>query len=382
MGSEKRHFAGLDELRALCALGVVVFHIETLKKISGQFSFAELPVITGMGYYGVRCFYVLSGFLVAYLLLEERQTRGSVSLSSFYLKRFCRIAPIYYLVVLFTFFIFPSINPLQTSMNVDRAYTWPNLGLHLAFLPQVGLEKYPLLIGATQLWTIGVEMQFYLLFPLLFLLGRRNLPLLFFICYFGFYFFRLFYRGLSFLDSPFLMTGLNFINEIVAYIRIQPMIVGAFAGWILHAHQTKILKVVYSRTMQIFILGTIATFYTIFPSYNYPFFQRFTPEPFVFSILILNLCGNPHGLIHVRSKFLNQCGKFSYGIYVYHLIFIEIVLGILLKYRLFESSSFLFNLILYSAVFSTTLLTSWVSFRFLEKPILKICSKRVSGHVS
>ena len=72
------YFKGLDELRAIAAFAVVFHHLELFKKREGKFSLYDIPLfkpfISNLGHNGVICFFVLSGFLITYLLLIEKKT--------------------------------------------------------------------------------------------------------------------------------------------------------------------------------------------------------------------------------------------------------------------------------------------------------------------
>lgn len=62
---------------------------------------------------GVYLFFVLSGFLITYLLLEEKHTGGGIDIRKFYVRRICRIWPLYYLLTLAAFFVLPRIEFLH-----------------------------------------------------------------------------------------------------------------------------------------------------------------------------------------------------------------------------------------------------------------------------
>lgn len=103
---------------------------------------------------GVRCFFVISGFLITYLLLQENNQNGSVSLRKFYIRRALRILPVYFafLLVVFLLQIFtPFHQPLIVWIG--------NLTLTTDFLPVTWTTGH--------LWSLAVEEQFYLLWPLL-----------------------------------------------------------------------------------------------------------------------------------------------------------------------------------------------------------------------
>src|SRR5688572_28294357 len=86
------HLRGLNGLRAFAAFAVVISHI---RLAYGDFG---LPTVDGLllARYGVTVFFAISGFLITYLLLQEKQTTGTVDIKSFYWRRVLRIWPLYY----------------------------------------------------------------------------------------------------------------------------------------------------------------------------------------------------------------------------------------------------------------------------------------------
>ena len=104
------YFTGLNGLRFLAAMAVVITHIELIK---GQMFCENLwstnKLIFELGGLGVIFFFVLSGFLITYLLLEEKKVSGTVSVKKFYARRILRIWPLYYLIIVLGFFILPHL---------------------------------------------------------------------------------------------------------------------------------------------------------------------------------------------------------------------------------------------------------------------------------
>jgi peptidoglycan/LPS O-acetylase OafA/YrhL len=153
----RRHLPALDGLRAV-AVGLVILGHAGL----GWFIPGDL---------GVSIFFVLSGFLITWLLLAEHDTTGTISLRGFYLRRTLRIFPAYY-----TFLM------LSYAADWVLGHRWP-LPLTLSALTYT-VNYYNALTQThagtiAHAWSLGVEEQFYLLWPLAFLLlarlGRRAL---------------------------------------------------------------------------------------------------------------------------------------------------------------------------------------------------------------
>src|SRR5215813_14177109 len=145
-----RHLPGLDGLRAISVFVVIVYH----------FGINAVP-----GDLGVSGFFVLSGFLITWLLLRELQSTGTISLRQFYARRFLRIFPAYYAFLAASF--------LYDRLRGD---IWPP-GLGWS-----GLFYFVNYFNATHghpdtsiahAWSLSIEEQFYLLWPFALLLLSR-----------------------------------------------------------------------------------------------------------------------------------------------------------------------------------------------------------------
>lgn len=150
-----RHLPGLDGLRAIAVFTVIVYH----------FGIGAVP-----GDLGVSGFFVLSGFLITWLLLKEYQATGTVSLRRFYTRRLLRIFPAYYVFLAATF-----------ALDYVRGDRWaPGLlqsGVFYLVNYYNALHGHPT-TSIAHAWSLAIEEQFYLLWPLLLLVllrgGRRR----------------------------------------------------------------------------------------------------------------------------------------------------------------------------------------------------------------
>lgn len=139
----------LDGLRGLAALTVVISHFSNETGVFGTLWGG------GAGNLGVMLFFALSGFLMGALYLDEPCTGANVAV--FFRRRFARVAPLYFIVV--------ALSLAATTMFAAPHWLYPvtlqNLAKHLVFWSGEGV-----------LWTIPVEVQFYALFPVIWLVYR------------------------------------------------------------------------------------------------------------------------------------------------------------------------------------------------------------------
>lgn len=353
-----KRFKGLDALRAIAALVVVIGHIELIKQHNGlpnvlSSNFKWFPD----GHMGVVLFFVLSGFLITYLLLKEKGGKGKISFKSFYLRRILRIWPLYYAVIFLSFIIF-RVNYDQKSIILCLTI-FPNIAHAIG----LGWPTSP------QIWSIGVEEQFYLFWPLLisFISKKRIVPflILFFIGY------SILPHFLGFVNVRTISSESfdTFINAFFFGTKFNCMSVGAFFG-VLYAHKNKALSYFYHPFI---------SYPAIFLSFCLWFlnirFSYFTDEVYaiLFGIMILNIATNEKNSIKIDNKVFNFLGQISYGIYMYHWIIIMLIFSYLNLETI--KNQIIFNLYLYSITIVATIFVSWVSYISFERFFLKLKKK-------
>jgi len=160
----KTYFPGLNTLRLYAALSVVVYHFAAPMDWFGDRSYAGYRINYGFmwGPHAVSLFFVLSGFLIIYLLLKEKENTGTISTRRFYLRRVFRILPLYYLTVIVGALLVAIMYPLMPP-DAQRVAASPGvwISLILFYFNFTGGRGIPL----GHLWSLNVEEQFYLLCP-------------------------------------------------------------------------------------------------------------------------------------------------------------------------------------------------------------------------
>jgi len=146
-------FASIDGLRAV-SVGLVLLHHLALSAAAGP----PAPALYRLGQLGVTTFFVISGFVICRGLLRERETRGRISLASFYLRRCARILPPLLLLL-------ATLTVASHAGWIEHA-EWDSLRA-IAFTCNLGalLGDCGWSVGHT--WTLAFEEQFYIVFPLL-----------------------------------------------------------------------------------------------------------------------------------------------------------------------------------------------------------------------
>lgn len=171
--SDKIYFTYLDALRAIAFLGVFYAHTATIYTGSNPWVHVPLNIwrkFTVYGSYGVNFFFVLSGFLITFLLLRERDRSGTIDIRKFYRKRVLRIWPVYFMTLFFAAFILPYIiSPdmysvyTMTNPHMTLSEFWYTFFFSANFYQGLSIGMTPLSIGI--LWSVCIEEQFYLIWP-------------------------------------------------------------------------------------------------------------------------------------------------------------------------------------------------------------------------
>ena len=366
------YFPGFNGVRFLAASSVVFHHIEQFKTIFGYTNtfiyMNEHPVIYQAGRLGVALFFVLSGFLITYLLLAEKLETGRINIGNFYIRRVLRIWPLYFWIVILSFFVFPHIPALYIPGVSEHTYEhfWSKLAFFGIVMPNIAITLYHEIPLCSHTWSIGVEEQFYLIWPWLIgsLHPRRTLLVLGSMAVaLGLAFFWLRYGPGS--SAPQAGTTMLLIADFLAHFRIGTMAIGGIGAYLVFKKHP-ILTVLYQKSVQWIVYtvlaGMLATGVRI-PGLNYEGYALF----FVF--LLMNLAANPNSVINLENRLCNFMGKISYGLYMYHPVCIVICLYVI---RQFVPFSLGFSVLLYISSYALTTLIAWLSYEYFEKQFLKL----------
>ncbi|UVI27626.1 acyltransferase family protein [Paenibacillus spongiae] len=159
--NKRRYMPGLDGLRALAVLAVLLYHL-------------DLSAVPG-GFLGVGVFFVLSGYLITDLLAAEWRKQGRINLKNFWVRRFRRLLPALavFLLVVALWTLFTDTSRLkELSGNILTAALYVN-NWWLIFHQVSYFESFGPPSPVGHLWSLAVEEQFYVLWPFLMLLGFR-----------------------------------------------------------------------------------------------------------------------------------------------------------------------------------------------------------------
>jgi peptidoglycan/LPS O-acetylase OafA/YrhL len=343
----KFHLKGLNGLRGIGAACVVITHTS----IPGYGLNAWLPI--QLANYYVTIFFTLSGFLITYLLFNEKKIRP-VSIRNFYYRRMLRIWPMYfaYLIIAVIVIYF------QTPENLPGS-----LPYYLFFAANVPRLLHNHLPYLAHYWTLGVEEQFYIFWPWII---KKSKNILRVIVIFTVLF--LVIKGvvrLFFYDQQHpLPLAILFVN------RFECMSIGGIAAVLCLKKNDLFIRITTHRFTEIacwtcFLLMAANRF---FISY---FFNE-DIAALIAVCLIMNLAFNNRAIVSLENRFFDFLGKISYGMYVIHPL---LVLGIHWLMGPVTGGSVGPYILLLASVLLTTILISGLSYEFFEKKFLRLKDK-------
>lgn len=360
------YLPGLHGLRFIAAALVIITHVELFKARWGLPNLYSYKLISDFGTIGVNFFFVLSGFLITYLLFKEKEKYGKVYIGSFYLRRLLRIWPLYYFVLILVFFVLPMIEyPEVPGLNIETDF-YDRLTLFSFFLPNVSKAFYDFVPYGGIMWSVGVEEQFYLIWPLILSSSKKYFKnfVLFFIT-------LVTVKIIFTLPSLQVIDYIDGIKKFLAMLRIEIMIIGALGAWILNFKKKLMSKYLLNNFIQIIAYSGIGLVIFFLP----PILDdgKHIILGFLFILIILNVSSNRNSFFKFENRLFRFLGNISYGMYMYHMIVaggvITFIQPIIQSYN---CNIFITNIFIYLLVFGLTILFSYLSYNYIEKPFLKI----------
>lgn len=346
------HLKGVNGIRAIAALAVVVFHIVAGLK---DFGFGY-NLNFDLGPFGVTLFFALSGFLITYLLLVEKSRFGHINIKAFYLRRILRIWPLYYLyliLALITIYIF------RTDPLPDGILYYVFLCANIPFIFQ-----FPLSV-LNHYWSLGVEEQFYIFWPWI---VERSKHLLRFLCVFiiGFVIVKL---ALRYIDAT---TSWHWPYAFLSVTRFDCMAIGAIAAIFYFEKNQLFFRICQSVVAQLAAWASLVLL--AFSKFHIASVLDAEIIAVMTVILIVNVSSNPRSLVKMENRYCDFLGRISYGIYVYHPLIIFYVAKTL-KNWLVDMNEAMKLIVIFIIVFGLTILIAYLSYEFFEKRFLSLKSK-------
>ncbi|MGB0805871.1 MAG: acyltransferase family protein, partial [Salibacteraceae bacterium] len=339
------YYKQLDGLRFLAIFMVAIAHYV-------QWQVGNVVAINIPFVYGVTLFFVLSGFLITRILLQHKNQGIGKSLKVFYGRRAVRIFPLYFVTIGIVFFMgytqYRELIPWLLSYSIN---------IYHSINPQIDLGDF------SHLWSLAVEEQFYLIWPIFVL----TIPLKYFLkLASGLIVISLLYKTLMLsyfgnwaeADSGFFSNFYSLgVGGVIGYLSIYSK------TWFASLADTRLLGA-------LFFVCVLTVLYRVFFPEDV-FFKVVVMQliwVFFFAVLIVKVTFNPKGLYQLvlQNPIVSYLGKISYGIYMIHLFIPS------LFYYWDPNSIFIENKYIgFVGFFGFTILLASISWFTIEKWFLK-----------
>ena len=359
--SNQSHYPALDGLRGAAILLVVFLH---------NFGFTNYFFF---GWLGVDLFFVLSGFLITNILMNSLGKPGF--LRNFFVRRVLRIFPLYYFTLIICLLVFPHIKDWNFDFSYytdHQLWLWTYLQNWLyTFNPPHGTQIL------LHFWSLGVEEQFYIVWPFIILFVRRPKILLAIVTAI------LIIVGVArYLLWIYDIKDLAYAS-LYTFTRIDGICVGCMIAliWRINPHIFK----KYISLIVVFLAAVNFGFYFLNHEHSFtlPYlaFVGYTTIAMLFGILVFEVVEGNSKIISffLGNRFLRFFGSISYGLYVFHwpinLLLIPYLKNVLLNQIMFSASIAETG----SAVIATivAILISVISHRYFESYFLRLKRKFV-----
>lgn len=352
----------IDGLRGVAILLVLSFHYLNNQLVdNADFTSKLLAKLTGFGWVGVDLFFVLSGFLIGSILIYNKGAKNYFK--TFYLRRIVRIIPNYFLLLFVFGFIFnlPFFKGNYFLSSRGEIPYWSYFAMvhnfYMAYFNNFGNRALSIT------WSIGIEEQFYILFPFLtFYLKDRYLP---------------FILG-AFVISSIIIRA-SYSTWMPQYVLLPSRMDGLSIGFLVaYCHQNGILerkKTIVLKASQWVIFGSI-----LFSAFLYFRFNDLGPikhtlfSMFFSGVLVFTLLRKDSRFSNfLQTKTLTWIGTISYSLYLFHYVILGLVYHINGKQGIGITN--INDIALTVIALTLSLGFSFLVYRFLEKPMVNLGKK-------
>ena len=350
-----KYIKSIDSIRAIAVLLVIVGHW-----FGGNH---KLSIITGI-VNGVDIFFVLSGFLITRILIDNSEKaigNGNsiiLELKNFFFRRVLRIFPIYYLTIIILYLIGPVT---ETNIRENFLYFFTYTA-NFYFIKKDGWDGI-----LSHLWSLSVEEQFYLIWPFIILSIKRKYILPTIVC---------------FICVGIIGQYLTDVGGLYTFACFDALGFGALLAWIVQFRNDLVQKIykplLIISILSVFILSIrmAGFFYDLgFNPYKVPIR---TLTSFITLWVLVYTIMKKHNLslldALLENKILQMLGRISYGLYLYHLIlphFTKDIFTSINSYIPFYNNESNFYLLRFEN-FVLLILFATLSYKFIETPFLRL----------
>ncbi len=367
--SSSSYLPSLDGLRALAILLVIPHNSDTFGHLPTLLK--PVAIVAHAGWVGVQLFFVLSGFLITRNLLNTRSSSNYFRL--FYERRVLRIFPLYFLTLFVAFVVLPHTATLSKEF-LDSAHNQIWLWTFLSNWAQPFGHS---VVGFSHFWSLAVEEQFYLAWPLLVLWSDDR---------------RLIWASMGIALAALIIRLVLLASSArpeILYMftvcRMDALAIGAAAAVLSRSERLDRWLQTHRNTAFAYCLAALAgaaVISNVYEIYSAATFSIGHPAlALAFALAVLNLASidihrESHWLARVLSYgWVRSIGRYSFAMYVFHLP-IEIAFGSRIE-RLLQFSGSVRPILFSLSLILLSYLAGWASYHLLEKHFLRLKSKAV-----
>ena len=372
----KIFFPNLDGLRFVSFFVVFLYHsllsiLSYLKDASPRV-YPVLEFLFQHGNLGVNFFFVLSGFLITYLLIKEKEFTGRIHVPNFYVRRVLRIWPLYYLCVIVGFIGFGLLKKFTGEPVLENANPWYYVFFAANFDIMHTWPEKPDALLLSVLWSVAVEEQFYLTWPLILsLVPLKKFRFVFPAIMLMSLVFRSFYTGNN--DHDFAVRYFH------TFSVIGDMALGGLFAYLVsyeNKFKTFITNMSRGTIIMIYVLTLVFTLFkdNLFVPGVAVVFERLVIA-FLFGMIILEQNYAKNSFYKMgRLKLMSNLGVFTYGLYCLHFLGLYFAIKLMNSMHLNGSlNAVAFAMILVALLISIGI--SLMSYHLYEKWFLRLKDK-------
>ncbi len=384
------HFVQLDALRFLAAFMVVFVHafdgwwgwFGIPKKLASPTNDKEWSWFGGYIHsfvhnfnFGVDLFFLISGFLITYLLIKEKTDKGKVNIPAFFLRRILRIWPLYFFIIGICFFWFcPWMNVTYARLGiVPRDVDYKSAIFFYNNFHTISTKSWD--FPFAHFWSICIEEHFYLVWPFLVaFVPMKRLPVVLVTIILG----SMSFRAWAFYH----IDECWFTLDLHTFSRIDALALGGLAAWG-HFHRPFSLRMPFA--VRLLLLGILIWSLCVddLSDWSNIFMVCWKRMLYLLlaGLLMMNFVFNPEAKLRWGPNHIfNYLGRCCFGIYLWGNILLQLII-----YKIFESdhkpiADWMINHIGFGKtywiiVLGFSLVVPVISYELIEKPFMKLKSR-------
>lgn len=358
----KFRFKNLDSIRTIAFLSTFMAHAfyAVTPSVLNSDAYHWATKFREVFSFGVPIFFVLSGFLISYLMLREQSLNGRFSLKDFYMRRVLRIWPVFYLIVIIGFVLFPIAKDFLNEPANETA-NWEMYVSFLSNFDQLNVNALPIGIGLGPTWSVSVEEQFYLFWPLLFLIFRGK---------------KFIYGiGITLIAAIVCVIAFSLPPKHTVYCMVYLSIGGLYA-YLAYYHEKLIQRITQVNGLVFIAASVVLIAFMYVSTIGYSGAGMLLLIALNIGYIIIYQCYSDNLNLN-KLPFLERWGKYTYGLYLYHTVSNFVIYKSFTAVLNFQETTFRVIFLYPFCSLLLSLVFSYFSYRYFERFFLNL-KKRFS----